>query len=227
MNVPRCLYGDALTTRSLWSKLHKQAWSEGGWDTVVSGLEMVDTEILKGALLIGDTEGLAARREEHFRLHWISAFRTHSSLRHFPTQADLRERSLILQGMKYDLFALPMLVPNNCCAAFVPNATFVSDFVRPMTDWYIHWLPTYWSLREKVCHALADWIVPYYDKDNPGDYIYLWNYLFVFLQLSGKAPEYSEMQQRVDKRYNGDVIGALLDMGIVERRGEGFALPHA
>jgi hypothetical protein len=224
LQLPSCLYGDAVTTRAAWQAQLKRVNRDFmSWVALIETIELRNVHSQLGAVVLNDDMGLSARRQLHWRLLWIpQGFRWYFSPAEANEYSVALQRQMILAGMNKPWFAISMLDPELLAPAFCRNEGF-EDFARQMLRLYIVWLPEILELTRRYAYGTtALW--PYLDDLNPEYKSRIWTHILDLLgywRSHVVAEEIRHMTQSSDPE---SVIQVLEERRLIERVGQRFRL---
>jgi hypothetical protein len=236
IELPRLLYGDAATTRRALRRLLGAAWTHGSFAPVVDGLEKVPVDDLPGEIIISNV------RRDGFRNHetlwwpiWVATERPRG-LRRLPAQLPvsakwkallLREQSLICDGMTHLWFVVGMLEEGVGVDRYVDYARIQSPVETcealelPMLRGFIHWLPALLELRDRFASVAI-----HYSNDALTRHFWLSGILGLATQC-GYRFDPVDWFTKINDKFDGDPIAALIDFGMIRPVGDRWELREA
>lgn len=106
--LPRCLYGDPVSTRAGFGRILRAVWQTGSWGGALQNEELVPLDSQPGAIILLRT-GSPEKRRIAWHFHWIQS----CLIADWPWQKEwltaevvAGQRALVLAGMRYWWFAL-------------------------------------------------------------------------------------------------------------------------
>lgn len=224
---PRCLYGDAVSTRANWRRVLDLALAAGEWRFDSPEGDPIPLRSVSGKIIISDSLQLTARRAEHWRLLWVGLlWRTHLGLP--PRTIDLAtvalQRKLILLGMRECWFAVGMLFPDLSAPAFSRTPDFIDGFARPLLRCYLAHLAEMVELEDRFVFGTSVDLMPFHGIHAPNSSLFPWSNIFQLAHQCAHAPPLRTMLDLLAHQYNGLIIDALLGEGIVEASSGGYIL---
>ncbi len=211
--VPKCLYGDAQTTRSAWKQVVSEVRNAGSWSAVSTHTEMVLVDDYPGDVMVNPIRYRVDRgNESHWRFYWITEA--------VPPRPSVAGRKLFFEGMQECWYTIGSLGARNL--PYLQDESHedtAQNLWHPMLVSYIHWLPEIMSIWPR----LADGLQVFMKQDNPLPRI---RDLVVFsLCIHYCRPDVNVDQlDELSSTYGGDLIRAMIELKLIEPDNERYRL---
>jgi hypothetical protein len=240
--LPALLYGDYESTGEAWTRV-VQAGSKDPhrFPEYLRGLRMIHYDEQPGKLVLDDCELGTEPCVPHWRLHWVfdaltsvrvqgRTFRdwaledgtgTHATPQWWEEANAVSrwQRSIVLSGMEYLWFSLPMLTFDSGCFGFQLSSR---DFRLAILRRLVWWLPEFVALLPLFYYGTGV-LTRCMNPDDP-NWWHLWGWLFYLISQWNPGVDALGIRVAVEAKYEKDVIAGLLGEGIIEEAGSRYRL---
>ena len=218
--LPRCLYGDPVSTRAGFGRIFRILWQTGSWARALRDEVLVPLGSLPGPIIM-HCINCPGKRMIAWHLHWIQtclAADWRWEKEWLTAEVIAGQRSLVLAGMGYWWFAVatmsnPSWAPRT--AALVPAFETYDDsdlvFFRRVVEWQLSYCLLVDALRSRLMWLWGSWLNTFGDVW-PHFYAHPWH---TFLRLLFRTLEpkggytLDEQYHQILYAYHKDVLAWL------------------